>query len=54
MHIQIEHAALQLVDQKTEAFSQEKYTLRIFIDLSKTFNKVNHNILIEKIKAYRI
>ena len=31
-----EHAILQLVNQKTEAFSQVKYTLEIFIDLSKT------------------
>ena len=31
-----EHAILQLVNQKTETFSQVKYTLGIFIDLSKT------------------
>ena len=39
-----EHATLQLVNQITEAFSQEKYTLGIFIDLSKSFDTVNHNI----------
>ena len=42
-----EHAILQLVNQITEAFSQGKYTLWIFIDLSEAFDTVNHNILLE-------
>ena len=49
-----EHAILQLVNQITEAFSQGKYTLGIFIDLSKAFDTVNHNILLEKLKTYGI
>ena len=49
-----EHAILQFVNQITEAFSQGKYTLGIFIDLSKSFDTVNHNILLEKLKAYGI
>ena len=49
-----EHAVLQLVNQITEAFSQGKYTLGIFLDLSKAFDTVNHNILLEKLKAYGI
>ena len=49
-----EHAILQLVNQITEAFSQGKYTLGIFLNLSKAFDKVNHNILLEKLKAYGI
>ena len=49
-----EHAILQLVNQITEAFSQGKYTLGIFLDLSKAFDTVNHNILLEKLKAYGI
>ena len=49
-----EHAILQLVNQMTEAFSQGKYTLGIFLDLSKAFDTVNHNILLEKLKAYGI
>ena len=49
-----EHAILQLVNQITETFSQGKYTLGIFLDLSKAFDTVNHNILIEKLKAYEI
>ena len=42
------------MNQITEAFSQGKYTLGIFLDLSKAFNTVNHNILLEKLKAYGI
>ena len=49
-----EHAILQLVNQITEAFSHRKYILGIFIDLSKAFDTVNHNILLEKLKAYGI
>ena len=61
-----EPAILQSVNQITEAFSQGKYTLGVFIDLSKAFDTVNHNtgyskqtlifpnILLEKLKAYGI
>ena len=49
-----EHAILQLVNQITEAFSQGKYTLGIFLDPSKPFDTVNHNILLVKLKAYGI
>ena len=49
-----EHAILQSLNQIAKAFSQEKYTLVIFIGLSKAFDTVNHNILLEKLKAYGI
>ena len=49
-----EHVILQLVNQITEAFRQGKYTLGIFIELSKAFDTVNHDILLEKLKAYGI
>ena len=43
-----EHVILQSVNQKAEAFSQGKYTLGIFIDLSKALvDTVNHNILLK-------
>ena len=49
-----EHAILQLVNQIAEAFSQRRYTLGIFLDLSKAFYTVNDKILLEKLKAYGI
>ena len=39
------------MNQITEAFSQGKYTLGIFVDLAKAFDTVNHNILLEKLKS---
>ena len=42
------------MNQITEAFSQGKYTLAIYIDLSKASDTVNHNVLLEKLKAYGI
>ena len=42
------------MNQITEAFSQGKYTLGIFFYLSKAFDTANHNILLEKLKAYGI
>ena len=42
----------QWINQITEAFSQGKYTLGTYIDLSKAFDTVNNNILLEKLKAY--
>ena len=42
------------MNQITEAFTQGKYTLGIFLDLCEAFDAVNHNILLEKLKAYGI
>ena len=52
-----DHAILQIVNQITEAFSQEKCALWILIDLSKAFDAVNAvwcSLLVEKLKAYGV
>ena len=49
-----EHAILQLVDQISNSFEENLFTLGVFIDLSETFDTVDHDILICKLKNYGI
>ena len=49
-----EHAIVKLVDQIYESFEKDRYTLVIFIDLSKAFDTVDHTILIKKLEMYGI
>ena len=49
-----EHAILQLTNQILQSFEQNKLTIGIFIDLSKAFDTVNHNILLRKLSFYGI
>ena len=49
-----DYALLQLVDQIYESFERNEYTIGVFIDLSKAFDTVEHNILLKKLETYGI
>ena len=49
-----EHAIAQLLDQIYEAFQKNEYTLGVFIDLLKTFDTVDHSVLLKKLELYGI
>ena len=49
-----EHALIELVDQIRTSIGENKMTCGIFIDLSKAFDTVNHQILLHKLEHYDI
>ena len=48
------YALIQLYDKLSDAIDQGKVTLGLFIDLSKAFDTVNHDILLAKLEFYGV
>ena len=49
-----EHAIIDFVDKITKSIDQGKFSVGIFLDLSKAFDTINHKILIRKLEHYGI
>ena len=49
-----EHALIEIVDQIRLSIDKDQLTCGIFIDLSKAFDTVNHDILLAKLDHYGI
>ena len=47
-----EHAVLEIVDQVTSELDKGNLLVAIFLDLSRAFDTLNHDILLSKLKYY--
>ena len=53
-HHNTNHAVITLIDKISAALDSGKAVVGCYIDLKKTFDTVNHRILIEKMQCYGI
>ena len=49
-----EHALIEIVDKIKQAMDNNEITCGLFLDLSKAFDTVNHEILLYKLEHYGI
>ena len=47
-------ALTELIEEITNATDKNKYAVRVFIDLKKAFDTINHEILISKLERIGI
>ena len=47
-------ALLKLIDNILEEIDKKKFSIHVFIDLSKAFDTINHDILIKTLISYGI
>ena len=47
-------ALIDLVDKITSNMDHKKYNIGVFLDLSKAFDTIDHNILINKLQCYGV
>lgn len=45
---------IEMVEEITNCIDDKKYAYRIFVDLRKAFDTIDHEILIEKLERYGI
>jgi hypothetical protein len=51
-NVSTSHAILTLIDKITQSFEDKRYYVALFLDLSKAFDTVSHQILLRKLEYY--